>query len=109
MPPLFSCDSLQQEDVQLSTFGRRLDGHPDDLPRFEASRVRIDDQPRAARLGRTHHANVTFNGKPESLVARMAFEITQAEIASIDAYERAFSCAPNENARGETRSSSLHG
>jgi len=43
MPLLFSCGTLQQEDVHLSTLGRRLDGQRDALPRFEPSRVRIED------------------------------------------------------------------
>ena len=90
MPLLFSYGSLQQEDVQLSTFGRRLDGQRDELPRFAPSLVKVDDPGVVARIGRTHHANVTFNGNETSRVPGMAFEITDAELASVDAYEHAF-------------------
>ena len=90
MSLLFSYGSLQQESVQLSTFGRRLDGQHDELLRFEPSRVKIDDPEVAARLGTTHHANVTFNGNSESRVPGMVFEIADAELASVDAYEVAF-------------------
>ena len=90
MPLLFSYGSLQQESVQVSTFGRRLHGHGDQLPGFEQSLVRIDDPQVAAALAKTHHANVTFNGNDESRVSGMVFEITDAELASVDEYEAAF-------------------
>ena len=41
--------------------------------------------------GRTHHANVTFNGNERSRVPGMAFEVTDAELAGVDEYEAAFS------------------
>jgi hypothetical protein len=91
MPLLFSYGTLQQEDVQLSTFGRRLDGQRDELPGFEPSSVRIDDPQVAARLGKTHHANVRFNGKDDSRVPGMVFEVTDAELAGVDEYEIPFS------------------
>src|SRR6188508_1431398 len=91
MPLLFSYGSLQQESVQLSTFGRRLNGQHDALLRFEPSQVKIDDPQLVATLGTTHHANVTFNGNDESCVPGMAFEIAEAELASVDGYEAEFS------------------
>ena len=91
MALLFSYGTLQQEDVQLSTFGRRLHGQRDELPRFEPSLVKIEDPQVMATTGRTHHANVTFNGNEESRVPGMAFEITDAELAGVDEYEAAFS------------------
>ena len=90
MPFLFSYGTLQQESVQLSTFGRRLNGHRDDLIKFEQSSVRIEDPQVAATLAKTHHANVTFNGNENSRVPGMVFEITDAELASVDEYEVAF-------------------
>ena len=91
MALLFSCGTLQQEDVQLSTFGRRLNGQRDELLRCEPSLVRIDDPQVAVTLGKTHHANVTFNGNENSRVPGMVFEVTDAELASVDEYEAAFS------------------
>ena len=91
MPLLFSYGTLQQEDVQLATFGRRLDGQRDELLGFEPTSVRIDDQQLAARLGRTHHANVRFTGKEDSRVPGMVFDVTDAELAGVDEYEIAFS------------------
>lgn len=91
MPLLFSYGTLQQPNVQLSTFGRLLNGAKDDLPAFERSQVKIEDPPVAATLGRTHHANVTFNGNDESRVAGTVFEISDAELDRVDEYEAVFS------------------
>ena len=90
MPLLFSYGTLQQEEVQLSTFGRRLHGERDELPRFEPSLVKIEDPHVMATTGRTHHANVTFNGNEESRVPGTVFEVTDAELAHVDEYEVAF-------------------
>ena len=90
MPLLFSYGTLQQEDVQLSTFGRRLYGQRDALVGFEPSLVKIDDPQVVTTLGKTHHANVKFNGDKDSRVAGMVFEISETELASVDKYETAF-------------------
>jgi len=78
MPLLFSYGTLQQEDVQRSTFGRLLDGQRDELPRYERMSVTIGD---------TGYANVTFNGNEDSRVPGMVFEVTDAELVSADEYE----------------------
>jgi gamma-glutamylcyclotransferase (GGCT)/AIG2-like uncharacterized protein YtfP len=88
MPLLFSYGTLPQENVQLSTFGRLLEGQSDELPRFEESLVRIEDPHVVAATGRTHHANVTFNGRNDSRVRGTVFEITDAELAAADQYEQ---------------------
>ena len=78
MPLLFSYGTLQQADVQRETFGRILVGAPDALPAFELT---------TSRDGR--HANVAFNGRAESRVIGMVFEITDAELVEADGYEQA--------------------
>ena len=88
MPRLFSYGTLQQEEVQLATFGRRLHGDRDELPGFDPSLVRIEDPAQAAAAGRTHHANVVSNGRPESRVPGTVFDVTDAELAAADDYER---------------------
>ena len=88
MPLLFSYGTLQEAQVQLSTFGRRLQGQRDELVGFEPSLVTIDDPQVAAAAGRTHHANVAFNGRRESRVSGTVFEITDAELAAADRYEQ---------------------
>ena len=91
MPLLFAYGTLQHEDVQLSTFGRRLDGWRDELVGFERSQVAIEDPAMAARLGKTHHANAKFNGDDSSRLPGMAFEVTDAELTEVDEYETEFS------------------
>ena len=91
MPLLFSYGTLQQEDVQLATLGRRLDGHHDEIVGFDPSQVRIEDTSVAARLGKTHHNNVLATGNRASRVAGTVFEVTDDELARIDGYERVFS------------------
>jgi len=88
MPLLFSYGTLQQDNVQLSTFGRLLHGQKDDLPGFELSLVRIEDAQVAAASGRTHHANVTFNGGSDSRVSGTVFEVTDSELVLADQYEQ---------------------
>lgn len=90
MALLFSYGTLQQEDVQLATFGRRLEGQHDELPGFAPSTVKIEDPQVAAALGKTHHANASFTGSDRSRVRGMAFEVTDAELARVDEYEAPF-------------------
>jgi len=90
MPLLFSYGTLQEEAVQLSAFGRRLEGERDELVGFEPSSVRITDTKVAAALGRTHHANVTFNGKKDSRVGGTVFDVSDAELAAADGFEAPF-------------------
>jgi hypothetical protein len=88
MPFVFSYGTLQDERVQLSTFGRVLRGERDELPGFEPSLVKIEDPNAAAASGRSHHANVTFNGRSDSRVSGTVLEISDAELAAADEYER---------------------
>lgn len=88
MPLLFSYGTLQQERVQLETFGRLLRGRRDELPGFEPGLVPIEDPVVAAAMGREHHANAVHTGRGESRVAGTAFEVTDAELALADEYER---------------------
>ncbi len=87
MPLLFSYGTLQQENVQLSTFGRVLCGQQDQLVGFEKSLVTIEDPQVIATSGKTHHPIVKFNGSDDSRVDGTVFEITDEELANADRYE----------------------
>jgi hypothetical protein len=87
VPFLFSYGTLQEERVQLSTFGRRLSGAPDALPGFERSTVKVEDARFVASSGRAEHANVVATGRDDSRVAGTVFEVTDAELAAADRYE----------------------
>jgi gamma-glutamylcyclotransferase (GGCT)/AIG2-like uncharacterized protein YtfP len=89
MSLLFSYGTLQQDAVQLSTFGRLLHGEPEELVGFEQSLFKIEDPAFVASSGKAHHAIVKFNGRNESRVRGMVFEVTDEELARADAYEPA--------------------
>jgi hypothetical protein len=87
MPLLFSYGTLQQDAVQLSTFGRLLEGHADELVGFEQGLFTIEDPEFVLASGKADHAIVTFNGRDDSRVRGMVFEVTEAELAQADQYE----------------------
>ena len=93
MALLFSYGTLQQDDVQFATFGRRLDGQRDELVGFEPALVKIEDAALATKVGKTHHANALRTGDRQSRVAGMVFEVTDAELKGVDAFERGFEYA----------------
>ena len=90
MPRLFSYGTLQQEEVQLATFGRKLDGQKDLITGYEPSLVRITDAVVATRLGKTHHDNISATGDDWSNVQGTVFEVTEAELAMADTFEAQF-------------------
>ncbi len=87
MPLLFSYGTLQQENVQLSTFGRRLSGEKDELLGYEQTLMRIDDPEVVALSGRDHHPAAMFTGNPDDRVSGTVFQITDNELESADRYE----------------------
>jgi hypothetical protein len=87
MPLLFSYGSLQQEEVQVSTFGRKLDGEKDLLIGYEPSLVKIADPEVAKRLKKLHHDNVSKTGDEWSNVQGTVFEVTDEELAKADTFE----------------------
>ena len=84
MPFVFAYGTLQHSDVQQATFGRLLEGNRDELVGFELSSV----PDHAGGLGHVAHANVTYNGRTDSRVSGIVFELTDAEVAIADRYER---------------------
>jgi gamma-glutamylcyclotransferase (GGCT)/AIG2-like uncharacterized protein YtfP len=87
MPLLFSYGTLQQESVQMSIFGRLLQGQPDELIGFEQSLLKIEDPLFVAASGKNHHAIVKYSGRNESRVRGTVFEISDSELANADLYE----------------------
>ncbi|HZF27387.1 MAG TPA: gamma-glutamylcyclotransferase family protein [Steroidobacteraceae bacterium] len=87
MPLLFSYGTLQLEAVQLSTFGRLLQGQRDELVGFEQSIVTVKDAKTVELSGKADHAIVKFNGRNDSRVKGTVFEITDSELAMADRYE----------------------
>jgi len=87
MPLLFSYGTLQQQNVQLATFGRLLQGNADSLVGYRQSMVAIDDPEVVRTSGKTHHPIVKFTGAPEERVQGTAFDVTESELGQADRYE----------------------
>jgi hypothetical protein len=84
---LFSYGTLQQRDVQLTTFGRELQGTPDQLLGFRQSMVKIEDVDVVKMSGKTHHPIVKHTGLAEDRVAGTAFEVSVEDLMKADQYE----------------------
>ena len=84
---LFSYGTLQLDAVQLSTFGRLLDGSADVLPGFEQAMVLLEDAEVVAPSGQTHHPILSYSGNPAHSVAGKVFRISPDELAQADRYE----------------------
>ena len=86
MAHLFSYGTLQQEKVQLASFGRLLEGAPDILPGWRREMVEITDADVFALSGERCHP-ILVAGTSSDEVEGMVFEITDDELASADRYE----------------------
>lgn len=89
MPLLFSYGTLQEPDVQQSTFARLLRGEPDALVGFERRVFTVTDPEFVAASGKADHAIVTFTGRADSRVEGTVLEVTDDELARADSYEPA--------------------
>jgi hypothetical protein len=83
---LFSYGTLCQEEVQLATFGRRLEGRPDALDGYVLKMTQIRDQSFAAKNG-AHQRTLQFTGITSDGVEGVAFPITSYELEQADDYE----------------------
>lgn len=84
---LFSYGTLQTESVQLSTFGRRLDGNPDALAGYRLRMIQILDQEFVASSGAEYHRTLEFTGNAADVVEGTVFSVTEEELKQADAYE----------------------
>lgn len=87
MPLLFSYGTLQQNNVQLSIFGRLLKGEKDQLIGYNLSLIPIDEPEVIATSGKTHHPIVKYTGNKDNRVDGTIFEVTDDELKSADKYE----------------------
>lgn len=84
---LFTYGTLRVEEVQLATFGRRLEGSPDALPGYRLVMIRIEDQDFVVKSGTVNHRNIQFTGNPSDFVEGFVFRVTKSELEQSDAYE----------------------
>jgi gamma-glutamylcyclotransferase (GGCT)/AIG2-like uncharacterized protein YtfP len=84
---LFSYGTLQQDDVQLASFGRLLEGQDDAMPGYRQALLEITDPEVIKTSGKRFHPIVEPSGNPGDEVKGRVFRITDAELKSADEYE----------------------
>lgn len=84
---LFSYGTLQLEQVQLATFGRKLVGQADEMPGYALTMLKIEDPEVVATSGKTHHPVVAYSGNASDKVSGTVFAITTEELQQADEYE----------------------
>ncbi|APC91532.1 MULTISPECIES: gamma-glutamylcyclotransferase family protein [Francisella] len=87
MELLFSYGTLQQEEVQLLTFGRKLVGQKDILRGYIVSEVEILDQKVIEISGKRFHPILKETGNLQDKVHGTVFELNCDEVSLSDEYE----------------------
>ncbi len=84
---LFSYGTLQLDSVQLSSFGRLLEGNPDAMPGYRQEWLEITDPDVLATSGERFHPVVLPSDNPADAVEGKVFRITAVELDAADRYE----------------------
>ena len=84
---LFSYGTLRLEDVQLATFGRKLEGRPDVLIGYRLVKITNEDEDFVAKSGTAEHRNLQFTGNASDFVEGTVFSVTMEELEKSDTYE----------------------
>lgn len=84
---LFSYGTLQQEEVQLETFGRKLDGKPDALTGYKLVMITITDEAFATKSGTANHRSLHLTGNSSDVIEGTVLKLTRHELEQADAYE----------------------
>lgn len=84
---LFSYGTLQLEQVQRATFGRKLDTQADILPGYRLEQLEIRDPDVIRTSGKTHHPIIFPSSKPADTVAGSILMLTHEELLAADSYE----------------------
>lgn len=84
---LFSYGTLQLESVQISSFGRLLDGRDDTMPGWRKDWLEITDPAVLAASGQRFHPVVRRTDDASDVVEGKVFSITAEELAAADRYE----------------------
>ena len=86
---LFAYGTLQTETVQLSVFGRRLDGKADALVGYRLRIIQIEDEEFVKASGTADHRTLDFTGNANDQVEGTVFTVTHSELEQADLYEPA--------------------
>ena len=85
---LFSYGTLQTEAVQLSIFGRRLEGQPDALSGYCLVTIEVQDPSFLAHSGAVQRS-LQYTGNALDVVEGSVLSLTPQELEQADAYEPA--------------------
>src|SRR5262245_14837860 len=84
---LFTYGTLQLEEVQLETFGRKLEGRSDALVGYRLVKITIKDEAFVIKSGIAIHRNIEFTRNSSDVVEGKVFIVTMNELEQSDAYE----------------------
>jgi gamma-glutamylcyclotransferase (GGCT)/AIG2-like uncharacterized protein YtfP len=84
---LFSYGTLQQDNVQLTVFGRRLDGRRDAIAGYQLDYLTITDPDVIATSGSDRHPVLRPAAEPDGAVEGTVFWISGPELIAADDYE----------------------
>ena len=84
---LYSYGTLQLDEVQLSSFGRLLEGQADAMVGYRQSQIEITDPEVIKTSGKRFHPIVEASDNSDDEVQGKVFRITEAELKAADAYE----------------------
>jgi len=84
---LFSYGTLRYDNVQLATFGRKLNGSPDALCGYRLEILQIQDPDVIATSGESNHPILMSTGKDIDKVEGIVFDVSLEELESADKYE----------------------
>ena len=87
MELLFSYGTLQQENVQIATFGRVMGTIKDSLPSYRIELLEISNKEVVKTSGKLHHPIAIPTSDTQSLVEGTLLEISVDELAESDKYE----------------------
>ena len=87
MVGLFSYGTLQQPEVQLGTFGRLLEGHPDSLSGHVLVPLKITDPKVVELSGAEVHLIACPTAGATEPINGLVFELSPEELAAADRYE----------------------
>jgi hypothetical protein len=84
---LFSYGTLRDSNVQLATYGRRVEGQADSLAGYVLVDIVIDDPHVVSLSGKNVHRIARRTGRAEDRIFGTMLFLTPAELRSSDDYE----------------------
>ncbi len=84
---LFAYGHLQSPEVQVSSFGRALQGAKDSMTGFRKHMIEITDPDLLAGGGKRFCPNLLPSDDPSDEVDGMRYAITDEELVAVDIYE----------------------